>query len=382
MSQRLVDTRTGIEVALRPLGDIVSSVDTVATGTRSVVDSIESSAQDAQRSVRDQIAVLNSGFRRLVPSTRPIHGPPVPTEPVTVEVATPRAPETQTVYGPPAPVDPTNLVPYFDRQLEALNALRATPPFQDIGTAVAEVLAPVAALGSQVENFVIATRAELQPLADVVQESLRRPQVQGVLLEPRRAADTAYALVPTEVSAAIDSLLDTREAVIKEYLRIAEALEKETHPEMIQSYADSLSELADMLAGLNKVIEAGPSAVGLFRMSLEALLGDMLYRGSRQFVPRKAVEAGVVLREPARQASFLADTVEIVSQIPKLREGVQSQVDALADGAAGALQLRDAYRDAVNQVAADIGARHQRTREKAERVGRSLAGARFAYREQ
>ena len=161
MSQRLVDTRTGIEVALRPLGDIVSSVDTVATGTRSVVDSIESSAQDAQRSVRDQIAVLNSGFRRLVPSTRPIHGPPVPTEPVTVEVATPRAPETQTVYGPPAPVDPTNLVPYFDRQLEALNPLRATPPFQDIGAAVAEVLAPVAALGSQVENFVIATRAEL-----------------------------------------------------------------------------------------------------------------------------------------------------------------------------------------------------------------------------
>ena len=334
---------SGIEVALRPLGDIVSSVDTVATGTRSVVDSIESSAQDAQRSVRDQIAVLNSGFRRLVPSTRPIHGPPVPTEPVTVQVATPRAPETQTVYGPPAPVDPTNLVPYFDRQLEALNVLRATPPFQGIGTAVAEVLAPVAALGSQVENFVIATRAELQSLADVVQESLRRPQVQGVPLELRRAADTAYALVRTEVSAAIDSLLDTREAVIKEYLRIAEALEKETHPEMIQSYADSLSELADMLAGLNEVIEAGPSAVGLFRMSLEALLGDMLYLGSRQFVPRKAAEAGVVLREPVRQASFLAYTVGIASQIPKLREGVQSQVDALADGAAEALRLRDAY---------------------------------------
>ena len=60
----------------------------------------------------------------------------------------------------------------------------------------------------------------------------------------------------------------------------------------------------------------------------------------------------------------------------------QSQIDALAAGAAEAWKLRNAYRDAVNKVASEIGRCHMGTWEKSERVGHALAGARVAYQDQ
>ena len=81
-------------------------VDTVATETNEVVESI----REVCDGIRDQIEVLNSGFRQLAPSTQHPTLPAVP--PATVEVAVP-APETRTIQGPPAPVDISALVPLF-----------------------------------------------------------------------------------------------------------------------------------------------------------------------------------------------------------------------------------------------------------------------------
>ena len=54
---------------------------------------------------------------------------------------------------------------------------------------------------------------------------------------------------------------------------------------------------------------------------------------------------------------------------------------ALAAGVVEAWHLRDAYREAVNKVASEIGRRHMVAWEKAERVGHALAGARLANQE-
>ena len=206
--------------------------------------------------------------------------------------------------------------------------------------------------------------------------------VVGVPLEPREPrADTTYGLVEAGIQAAIDSWWEFRGRLLDLMVEVSEELENATDPERIEFYRERLREVTGMLADLNDVIEAGPSAVGVFRMSLEALLGDMLYMGS-QVVPRQAVEAGVVLRDPIVQASFLADTVGVAGQIPKLREGVQSQVNALADGAVETLKLGQAYREARQQVLAELGQCHTSIRQRAEGVGRALTGARFAYREQ
>ena len=83
------------------------------------------------------------------------------------------------------------------------------------------------------------------------------------------------------------------------------------------------------------------------------------------------------LLPPERMAAFVDDTCQVASLIPKMRQGVQSQEDALATGAVEAWRLRDAYRESVNKVASEIGRRH-----KSERVGRALGGARFAYQDQ
>ena len=47
-------------------------------------------------------------------------------------------------------------------------------------------------------------------------------------------------------------------------------------------------------------------------------------------------------------AAFVDDTRQVASLIPKMRQGVQSQGDALVGGAVEAWRLTDAYRDAVN----------------------------------
>ena len=65
LARRLTDTRLGIEAGLEPLASVVEGVDDLADETRTVAQQIEVSARDAQRGIRDQIEVLNSGFRQL-----------------------------------------------------------------------------------------------------------------------------------------------------------------------------------------------------------------------------------------------------------------------------------------------------------------------------
>ena len=238
---------------------------------------------------------------------------------------------------------------------------------------------PFADFRTSIQDFVFDTQAQLQQFARAAQQA-RIPAPVGVPLEQRRAADTTYALVRAEVSAFTKMVFDQQDRLLDLMVEVSEDLENATHPESIEFYTEGLRKLTGMLSDLNQVIEAGPSAVGVFRMSLQALLGDMLHMGS-QFVPRQAAEAGVQLSEPARSASFIADTTGIASQIPKLRQGVQSQVDALADGAVEALKLGQAYREARQQVLTELGQRHMSIRQRAEGVGRALTGARFAYQQ-
>ena len=87
------------------------------------------------------------------------------------------------------------------------------------------------------------------------------------------------------------------------------------------------------------------------------------------------------LSPPERMAASVDDTRQVASLIPKMKQGVQSQGGALAAGVVEAWHLRDAYREAVNKVASEIGRRHMVAWEKAERVGHALAGARLANQE-
>ena len=86
----------------------------------------------------------------------------------------------------------------------------------------------------------------------------------------------------------------------------------------------------------------------------DAVKGKRLYRGdwtALHFVPRKAVEDSVgnrCLSPPERMAAFVDDTRQVASLILKMRQGVQSQGDALVGGAVEAWRLTDAYRGAVN----------------------------------
>ena len=63
----MTDTRNEIESGLRPLGDLVNSVGTVAIETNAVVESIRDQASESKEGVRAQIQVFQSGFRQLVP---------------------------------------------------------------------------------------------------------------------------------------------------------------------------------------------------------------------------------------------------------------------------------------------------------------------------
>lgn len=87
------------------------------------------------------------------------------------------------------------------------------------------------------------------------------------------------------------------------------------------------------------------------------------------------------LSPPERMAASVDDTRQVASLIPKMRQGVQSQREVLAAGAAEARKLRNAYRNAINKVASEIGRRHMVAWEKAERVSRALAGARVVYQD-
>ena len=110
--------------------------------------------------------MLQSGFRRLVPLTRHPTArhqlPAVP--PATVGVTVP-APETRTIQGPPAPVDISALVPYLQRQIEALNALRATAPFEGLREALITLLDQAR---RSVQVLVGDTQANLEVLYELV----------------------------------------------------------------------------------------------------------------------------------------------------------------------------------------------------------------------
>ena len=91
LAQRMVDTRNEIQSGLRPLGDSVDSVGTVAIETNEIVESIRTQDRESKEGVRDPIRVLQSRFRRVVPLTQHPTArhqlPAVP--PATVEVAVP-----------------------------------------------------------------------------------------------------------------------------------------------------------------------------------------------------------------------------------------------------------------------------------------------------
>ena len=106
------------------------------------------------------------------------------------------------------------------------------------------------------------------------------------------------------------------------------------------------------------------------------------FMGDSPFIPREDFVDNRYLSPPERIAVFVDDTRQVASLIPQIRQGVQSQVDVLPAGAVEAWELRNAYREAVNNVAAQLGARHAAAQGGAECVGRALGGARRAYQDQ
>ena len=172
LAQCMADTRNEIQSRLRPLGDLVDSVGTVAIETNEGVESIRTQARESKEGVRDQIRVLQSGFRRLAPSTRPIHESVVPVQPAEIIGPSVPTPETRTIQGPTVPVNISALVPHFERQIEAVNALRAAAPFEGVREAL---ITPLVQARQHVQVLVGDTQADLEVLYESVASFLQRP---------------------------------------------------------------------------------------------------------------------------------------------------------------------------------------------------------------
>ena len=137
--------------------------------------------------------------------------------------------------------------------------------------------------------------------------------------------------------------------------------------------------MLNLLEDLGSLREFRRSERGQRQAAISRGMDSTAFMGDNHFIPREAVEDFVDNRHlspPEHMAVFVDDTRQVASLIPQIRQGVQSQVDVLAAGAAEAWELRNAYREAVNNVTVQLGARHL-----AARVRRALAGARFAYQD-